>query len=175
MWGTLPLPWRNSSQYETLKRAVEVLADSDKPWRMDAVRDSVPENAGVSKWEMRKLDRFITKKTNQKKEEIYCYELAKFALGETNDLKAAKRNAESLGYYAYERAEEEKAKPQAQKAYVKPPQIPSSILQQYQDHLQKEYKEQMKKIKAMCELQNSAQTYVAIPKGFGIGLDDDRK
>lgn len=157
MWGTLPLPWRNSNQYEILKRAVEVLADSDKPWRLDSVLDNVPDDAGVSSWEKRKLARFVMKKVKQKKEEIYNYELAKFALGESNDLGAAKKNAESLGMYAYERAEEEKMK--AQQAQVKYPPIPNSILQQYTNQLQIAQMKKMQELHEQETIKNKFEMY----------------
>jgi len=156
MLGTLPLPWKNSNQYEILKRVVEVLADSDKPWRLESVLGGVPDGAGVSAWEKRKLARFIMKKVKQKKEEIYNYELSKFALGEANDLRAAKRNAESLGYYAYEMAEEEKLKAQQAKMQAQMgnktinPFANQSILQQYNNRLQKD------QIEKMYGAQNSA-------------------
>lgn len=97
-------PWKNSSQYEILKRAIEVVADSDKAWRLKNIVPSIPDNAGVSFFERRRLQRYVNKKIAQKKAEIYQYELTKFALGEANDLHAAARNAESLGEYAWERS-----------------------------------------------------------------------
>lgn len=122
----------------------------------------VPEDAGVASWEMHKLERLVKKKVAQKKAEIYQYELTKFALGESNDLHEAKRNAESLGRCAYDKAEEEKAKSQAaqQAKQVKPQVIPHSILQQYEIQMHREQVERMRKM------------YASQQDPFGIGYED---
>lgn len=140
--------------------------------------DNVPDDAGVSAWEKRRLARFIMKKIKQKKEEVYRYELAKFALGESNDLYAAKKNAESLGMYAYEKAEEEKMKAkqvQAQaKSPVKYPPMPNSILQQYNNQLQMEQARKMMEMYKQQTDTNKFAMYKSMASRQDMGVSPEQ-